>query len=320
MGNKITIFFVTDLHASERCFRKFLNAARVYGSNILILGGDVTGKSVVPIIEKNGQFEAFYMGTNHTLTREEAVQTEQMLANSGVYTFRSTLKEVEEMNASREKVDVKFKELMIQRLQSWIDLANERLRGIGGVKLFLTGGNDDLVDIERYMKDHGSDIVMPTEGMLVDLDGKHEMISSGYTNQTPWKCPRDVTEEELSDKIEDMISQVKDMKNAIFNLHCPPIDTPIDSAPMLDGNFKPVIGPGGQPKMISAGSKAVRQSIEKHQPLMALHGHIHESRGMVKLGRTLCFNPGSEYGEGMLRGVFLTLSDHKLDSYVFTQG
>ena len=49
--------------------------------------------------------------------------------------------------------------------------------------------------------------------------------------------------------------------------------------------------------MIHAGSTAVRASIEKHQPLVGLHGHIHESKGFVTLGRTLCLNPGSEYGK-----------------------
>jgi Icc-related predicted phosphoesterase len=319
MGNKTTVFFVTDLHASERCFRKFLHAPKVYGANVLVLGGDVTGKVMVPLIEVDSTYEAFYMGTNHVIPREQIDSTEQMLVNSGMYPFRTTRKEVEEMNASREKVDAKFKELMLQRLQSWIDLANERLRGTG-VRLYVTGGNDDLFDVEQYMREHASEIVVPAEGNVVDIDGKHEMLSSGYTNMTPWKCPRDITEEELEAKIEAMVSKISDLKNAIFNLHCPPYGTPIDSAPQLDQDLKPVIGPGGQPKMVSVGSTAVRKCIERHQPLMGLHGHIHESRGVVKLGKSYCFNPGSEYGEGMLRGVFLTLSDKKVESYVFTQG
>ena len=71
--------------------------------------------------------------------------------------------------------------------------------------------------------------------------------------------------------------------------------------------------------MASVGSIAVRAAIEKYQPLLGLHGHIHESRSAQKIGRTLCINPGSEYGEGVLRGILLELSSKGLEDHVFTQ-
>jgi Icc-related predicted phosphoesterase len=45
--------------------------------------------------------------------------------------------------------------------------------------------------------------------------------------------------------------------------------------------------------------------------MLALHGHIHESRGEARLGRCLSLNPGSEYSDGVLRGVIVTLSKKK---------
>jgi Icc-related predicted phosphoesterase len=72
--------------------------------------------------------------------------------------------------------------------------------------------------------------------------------------------------------------------------------------------------------MAPAGSTAVREAIEELQPLVGLHGHIHEGRGETKIGRTLCLNPGSVYSEGVLNGVLLTLADGQVRDYQFTQG
>jgi hypothetical protein len=72
--------------------------------------------------------------------------------------------------------------------------------------------------------------------------------------------------------------------------------------------------------MISVGSKAVRAAIEKYQPLVGLHGHIHESRSAQKIGRTTCINPGSEYGEGILRGCLVTFAEGVIEGFQMTSG
>jgi Icc-related predicted phosphoesterase len=117
-----------------------------------------------------------------------------------------------------------------------------------------------------------------------------------------------------------MISRVEHMENCIFNLHCPPFDTPLDEAPELDKTLKPVVRTGGEVSMIHVGSTTVRQLIEKRSPLLGLHGHIHEARGFIKIGRTLCINPGSEYGEGLLRGALLNIDKKGVMSYLLTRG
>lgn len=315
------VFYATDLHGSETCFRKFVNAGKVYKANVLVLGGDLTGKTMVPLLERpDGNFTATYLGIERAVRGAELEQLEALIRKTGSYSYRTTQKELEEMKSDKAKLDSVFAGLMKDRLRAWLALAGERLAN-SGIRMYLTGGNDDPLEFEEVLKEFKSDCVYDPEGEVVDLDGKHEMISCGYTNVTPWMLPRDVTEEQLSAKLESMVSRVRDVDNCIFNLHCPPYDSGLDRAPQLDKDLKPVVDTAaGGVKFIPVGSTAVRQTIEKHQPLVSLHGHIHESRGIRKIGRTVCINPGSEYAEAVLRGVLLTFRDDKLASYVLTEG
>ena len=108
----------------------------------------------------------------------------------------------------------------------------------------------------------------------------------------------------------------------IFNMHVPPVDSTLDTCPRLDTSTDPptMITSGGEPVMFGAGSQAVRAAIEKYQPLLSLHGHIHESRGVIQIRRTTAINPGSEYGEGILRGTIVNLQDGKVKSTQMTSG
>jgi uncharacterized protein len=62
----------------------------------------------------------------------------------------------------------------------------------------------------------------------------------------------------------------------------------------------------------------VRRAIERFQPLAALHGHIHESPGMNRIGRTLCVNPGSDYHTGRISGCLVTLRGHHVQHQFVT--
>jgi Icc-related predicted phosphoesterase len=318
MGTKIRIFFATDVHGSEKCFLKFLNTPSVYKVNTLILGGDVTGKMIVPIIKKNGgSHTAEFLNHNYVMKSDKEVEElEKKVRWTGYYPYRTTEEEVAQMRGDPTKVDAVFTDVMMDTLRRWMGMAEERLKG-KGVKVYMTGGNDDRPDIEDVLK--SSSFVVDPEGEVVSLDGGFEMLSSGWSNPTPWKTPRECSEEELASKLEVMVGKVRDMKKCIFNLHVPPYDTGLDTCPKLDENLKPVYA-GSEIMMISAGSKAVRDAIEKHQPVLGLHGHIHESRGFVKIGRTLCLNPGSEYTEGMLRGVVVELEEKGVKNYLLTVG
>jgi Icc-related predicted phosphoesterase len=312
------VFFITDVHGSTRCFKKFLNSAKFYNANVLVLGGDITGKLLVPIIrQEDGTFRCNFEGNELSLKNKGEVDGIVARANdSGYYTQIMTKKEYEETAADPKNVKAAFVKAMVDRVGEWVRLAEDRLANTG-VSCYISPGNDDIFDIDPILS--SSNYVINPEGRVVAIDPDHEMITLGYTNHTPWNSPREVDEDELGRMIEGMAANIKNMGSAIFNIHVPPVDTVIDKAPMVDSNLKVVVK-GNQVQMVSAGSSAVRKAIEIHQPLLGIHGHIHESKGIVKIGRTLCANPGSEYGEGILRGFLAQLEGDRIKSYLLTSG
>lgn len=323
-SKKLTrLFFATDLHGSQRTFRKFVNAGKFYEADVLIMGGDILGKVAIPIIhEGNGHYRATLQG------RTERVETEAELKNLldkiGILGFYSKVLEADEFQAIQADpaaVDVLFHQLARARLEEWVDLAETRLAGTG-IKCFVTGGNDDYPDVLEALQRPGAQSIFGCEGQVVHVDDDHTMISIGFSGPTPWRTPREVSDDELGVMVEAMAAQVADMSRCIFNFHDPPVDSSLDTCPMLDWNTDPPsqIVKGGQVVLFGAGSASVRRAIETHQPLLGLHGHIHESPGVVKLGRTTCINPGSEYGEGILRGCLVTLSNGKVEGYQMTTG
>jgi Icc-related predicted phosphoesterase len=204
-------------------------------------------------------------------------------------------------------VDKLFRRLIACAVEGWLRLAEERLAG-QGVMCLIAPGNDDHPFVGDLLRT--SSLVINPEQEVVELPGGFPVISVGYSNITPWDSPRELPEDKLLDMIEKEAARLPDMSRAVFNLHVPPKDTPIDQAMLLDDQFRPLLR-GGSPVVAGVGSAAVRAAIERHQPMLALHGHIHESRGEARLGRCLSLNPGSEYSEGVLRGVIVTLSQKK---------
>ncbi len=317
------LFYATDIHGSERTYRKFVNAGKFYNANVIVMGGDITGKLLVPVIkEKNGHFRATLQGqTEHYESEADLQSLYDRLGLLGFYYMVMDEDEFRALSEDPEAVDRLFHQLARQRLESWVELAEERLKGTG-IKCFVTGGNDDDPDVLEAINRTDTESFFGCEGNLVNVDDDHTMISVGFSTPTPWKTPREITDEELGGMIADMASKVTDMNNCIFNFHDPPKDSTLDTCPMLDWSKDPPepVVRAGQQVMHGAGSTSVRNAIEKFQPMLGLHGHIHESQGAIKIGRTTCVNPGSEYGEGFLRGCLINFSDGKIESYQMTSG
>lgn len=318
-----TLFYATDLHGSERTFRKFINAGKFYNAQVLVMGGDIIGKMAIPIIEEaNGRYRATLQGNVEQIESEE--QLKGLLERIGTLGFYAQVMEEDEfrsLQADQTRVDALFHGLARQRLEAWIDLAETRLAGTG-IKCYVTGGNDDYPDVLSVIQRDSADSFIGCEGKVVQIDDEHTMVSMGHSTVTPWKTPREVTDEELGRMIEATIAQVQDVGKCVFNFHDPPKDSTLDTCPMLDWTTDPPtpIVKAGQLVMHGAGSLSVRRAIETHQPMLGLHGHIHESSAAVRLGRTLCVNPGSEYGEGMLRGVLINIAAGEIESYQLTRG
>jgi uncharacterized protein len=313
----VRLFYATDLHGSDRCFTKFVNAAAFYRVDAILLGGDITGKAIVPLVAVNGRYQGHFLGEPfHVGDGEEAAQLEGKIANTGYYAWRCTPDEEQAVAADPQAQQQLFSRLIVERAERWVALAEERLRP-EGIPCYINAGNDDPHEIDSVLEEAGW--VQFLEGRVVQLPDGTPVASCGYANMTPWHCPRDVEEGELARRLEGVIEQLTDPEKAIFNFHCPPYDTGIDAGPKLREDFRVTAGAGGI-ETHPVGSKACRAAIERHQPILGLHGHLHESRGTYKLGRTVCINPGSEYTEGVLRGALIELDKGKLKNHQFSAG
>lgn len=229
------LFFATDLHGSERTFRKFINAGKFYDVNVIVMGGDIQGKLMIPIInEGNGHHRATVQGrVEHLESEEELKNLMGKLDILGFYYKVMELDEFQSLQANPEDVHSLFNVLAKQKLINWVSLAEERLNGTG-IKCFVTGGNDDEWEVLNVMKQEPTKSFFAVENEMVHVDEDHTMISVGISTPTPWKTPREVSEEELSAMIEQMAALVPDMSKAIFNFHDPPKDSTLDTCPMLD--------------------------------------------------------------------------------------
>ena len=310
------IFFATDIHGSEVCWRKFLNSAAFYKADLVVLGGDVTGKAMVPVTSHNGYWQVTVRGQTYRLeTREELEAMLTRIRNSGFYPAMVTPDELQHLSQEEGAVDRRFTTEMISSLDRWLDMADGKLKG-GNIPCILNGGNDDIWEIDDVIDQ--SPCVTFGEGKALDLDGFH-LISMGWTNPTPWDTFREAPEDQLAAKIEAVAAQVPDMERTIFNFHAPPYGTGLDEAPALDASLRPTHGGA---VMKAVGSTAVRDAIKKHQPLLSVHGHIHESRGIKRMGRTMAINPGSVYGDGVLQGAVIDLDPKKgkVAKYILVNG
>lgn len=303
-GRPLRLYYASDIHGSERLWRKFLNAAKSYDAPVIVMGGDVTGKAIVPLIERPEGFEMELFGRRELLAGEAQIKdAETRIGANGMYPHRMTPQEVAEVQAMTvEQREEWFAEVMMQTFERWLALADERLAGTE-VRCFLMPGNDDPVAVDAAIE--RASRVEACEERIVEFDG-HAMISFGYSNRTPWDSPRELDEDELYARIDRLAAQLEDPARSVFNLHVPPYDSTLDTAAELDEDFG-VVMLGGEPKMIPVGSTAVRELIERYQPMLALHGHVHESAGAKRIGRTLCINPGSDYHTGRIAGCLIAL-------------
>ncbi len=298
------IFFATDIHGSEICWRKFLNAAAFYRADMVVLGGDVTGKVMVPILAYPGYWELTYAGQRIRLeTRTELDDIQRKIRDRGSYPTILQPDELDAMN-TEDSVDRRFTLEMTRGLDRWLDMADTKLRG-GEIPCILNGGNDDIWEIDDIIEQSPS--VSFAESKVIDLGGFY-LASMGWTNPTPWNTFREAPEDVLTHKIDAVVSQIPDMGRAIFNFHAPPYGSGLDEAPALDETMRPIHG-GAVMKPV--GSVAVRDAIQRYQPLLSVHGHIHESRVIWKSGRTLAVNPGSSYNDVVLQGALLELNEKK---------
>lgn len=294
-----------------------MNAGAFYGINYLILGGDITGKLMVPIVHRaDGSYECRYGDTARAdLDEAGAADLKHRIRGFGHYTVTVSEEELGELQTDdyRDRV---FREVVRKSVEDWVALAEERLRGTG-IRCFMAPGNDDFLSIDSALQ--SSDVVEFAENRLLQLDDVHEMITTGYSNPTPWDTERELSESDLRARIDGMAKGVRDPSNLVAVLHPPPYQSGLDDAPELNENLEMTLNAGGV-KMTPVGSRAVREFIAQTQPLLGLHGHVHDGRGTVMIGRTLCLNPGSSYTEGILSAAIIEFGDGQVLHSQFVNG
>jgi Icc-related predicted phosphoesterase len=303
----LRLYYASDIHGSDLLWRKFLNAAAFYGVGTLIMGGDLCGKGLAPVVRTNGGWTLPVAGEERHVDNEaELEELERIVRQSGFYPRRMTAEEFERLS-DPALLEALFEETLVEGVRGWMALADERLRD-SDVTAYVMPGNDDPWGIDDALA--GRAKVVACDDTVLHV-GSHELLSLGWSNQTPWHTARELDEEGLYARIRRLAEQLENPQTAIFNIHVPPYNSGLDTATELDDTLKPVLI-GGQPHEIPVGSTAVRQLIEEYQPALALHGHIHESRGIVGIGRTVCINPGSNYGTGRIDGAVVELGSDRV--------
>jgi len=276
----------------------------------------MTGKAIVPIVHQGGDlYIATLLEQQSELRGEQAVQEMVKAVKSrGYYSYITNPDEIKELEREPEKVRQLFGREVLKTARAWMAYADEKLEG-SGVHCYVAPGNDDMFELDDVIR--ASKHVHLAEGEVVDLGDGFEMVSSGWSNITPWHTYREEEEPALKKRLEAMILKLRDPKLSVFNFHVPAYSCNLDEAPELTADLKPKLGGRA---LIPVGSSAVRELIEKYEPTLALFGHVHEGKGTCRIKKTLCINPGSMYEQGRLLGAVIQLKQGKIASYLLTTG
>ena len=309
----IRILYGSDFHGSEAAFRKFISAGLQYKANILIVGGDVTGKAMIPVIHQGGgRYLAHLFGAEQVSTNpDELEKVRKTISNVGFYPIALEKDEAEELETNPDKMAARFEQEMCQRVREWLTLAEEKLVP-QNISMYFMAGNDDLPSIDKTIAEF--EHIYDPDMKHFSLDDGYELVGNSNANMTPWACARDIEEDELAKKLEILAGMIQNPERTIAVIHVPPFASGLDTCPDLDKDLK-IITQGGQVVMKPAGSP-VKAFIEKVQPMLTLHGHIHESPGHVRNGRTLSINAGSEYAEGIMKAAIINLENGKVKGHM----
>jgi uncharacterized protein len=318
MKKMTRILYGSDFHGSEAVFRKFIASGFQYKADVLMVGGDVTGKAMIPVIHQGqGRYVGSWFGKEAAATDPAGLdKIKKDISAVGFYPIVLEKDEATELENNHEKMGGRFEKEMCQRVREWMTLAEEKLKPAAKI-LYFMAGNDDLASIDEVTAEFSS--IRNPDMAHSEIEGGYEVVGLSNANMTPWRCARDVEEDELERKLNTLAGMIQHPERTIAMLHVPPYGSGLDTCPELDKNLK-IVTQGGQVIMKSAGSTSVKAFIEKVQPLLTLHGHIHESPGHVHIGKTLSINAGSEYAEAIMKAAIINLEDGKVKGHLLISG
>ena len=313
------IFFAADLHGSELVMNKLINAPKFYGLKRVVIGGDITGKVLVPIIKENGKYSLELFGEHKSVRESGLEEVKREIRNEGQYYRVMDRAEYESAKDDKSAIKKLFIEEMLASLEAFLGKARSRLKE-SGATMHIIPGNDDYEEVASYLKANSDDIVTEFDKKVVDMDG-YDLLGYGYSNKTPWNTPRELGESTIRKDLSALAGKANNEKT-IFVVHVPPFDTKIDKAPELTSDMKQKIS-SGYMQMHSVGSTSVREVLSEEKPVAGLHGHIHESQGIDYIGTENAIpvlNPGSDYSSGVLDGVIIDFEGRRIKRYNFTRG
>lgn len=322
MAKSFRLYVCSDIHASERTWRKLLNATRanVYKADAVLIAGDLTGKALVAVVKGEDGGEAWtatVLGQRRVArTDEELHELERSIADLGYYAVRVTPQERAAMEADPALVKAHFHQKIGHRIREWMALAAERLDG-SGVPVYLMPGNDDDFEIDPVLAE--STYCRNVNEQVTELTPWHQLVAMGWSSPTPWSTPREMPEEEFLDRLSALLAGVRDPRRTVMMTHVPPYDSGLDTAPLLSPDLRPTVSAGDVLRG-PVGSTGVRRAIESFRPVLGVHGHIHESGGERRIGDTTCVNAGSESAMGILRGYLVDLGPNGVERTLRVEG
>lgn len=307
-----------DVHGAVGVWQKWLRVPQAFKADAIMLCGDLTGKGIVPLVqEKQGYVSTFY-GRRQVLRNEKELKLyEAQIAMTGLYPIRCTPEEIEKYKADPRLIDDIMRRKIVERMKEWMELLVAKI-DLKKTQVVVMPGNDDDYAVDEVIKSYGPAGVQWALGHPLEVAG-FQVASLAHVNPTPWDTPREGSEEELAKLIDEAVSPLDNPSRSIFNFHAPPYGTELDMAPKLKADLTPVMGPGGV-ETVHVGSTAVRDAIKKYRPLIGLHGHIHESSANDMVDGIPVLNPGSEYGEDVLRGAIVEVSKDGIERYWRVEG
>jgi len=302
--------YSTDLHGSDRTFRKLLALFAEQRCDVLIIAGDVTGKDVFAIVEGGRHFRLVAWDGSvfaNCLSANEVDRAVQLIADKGGYAVPLAGNDVTRFHTDQGFRRAILEQKALERLRAWLSAGTSMCAG-GSARVLVLPGNDD----PEWVDDAIESIQAPGVALLTGEPltvGRIDFVSLDRVNPSGiWQTCRESSEDDLARLIESRVRRATS-RNLVFVFHAPPYGTKLDLAPRVKDSLLYDVDTVEGLKMVHCGSVAVRDAVVRYRPKLGLHGHIHESAGAEILGETLCVNPGSDYSHGMLRAFMFDVTD-----------
>lgn len=273
------ILYTADLHGNQILVEKLVKLSNY--SDTLILGGDLCATHFIPIIDDGSEITLYEFNRAVRLenSKQALIQKEKLFQN-GFISWYGSLKNFRKLN--KEEYQTKIQEKSLRATLNKLKTSFENI--------LLILGNDDSSALEKNLNKNKNKKVTNLNEKVIKLNG-YEFVGFSYVPITPFNTYFELTEFELERRLKPLLSRIKNYSSSVWIFHSPPYNSGLDLTA-----FGPV------------GSKSIKHFIQERQPKLFLCGHIHESPNLVKLGKTICINPGSEPNLGLLKAVLIDLN------------